>query len=251
MTPTPGNWPVLTGALVELAGPLAAAERADVLAAVTATVLCDGATAVILAPDGEVEAAGGSDDGCRVLAGLDRPATGGPTHLCVRAGETVTVAPDGGPGWREAAREQGWSVAVAVPLLAGPTAVGGLVLLGRQGWEPSTVDLLWARTLGAVGAVGLLQARALAREHLVNCQLRQALDSRIVIEQAKGVLAERGGLDVSTAFDRMRRYSRARRTPLAEVALDVVEGDLADEVLTHVARPGNRPGGHGPPDGPQ
>ncbi|MGH3515746.1 MAG: ANTAR domain-containing protein, partial [Pseudonocardiaceae bacterium] len=71
---------------------------------------------------------------------------------------------------------------------------------------------------------------------VVTEQLQTALNSRVIIEQAKGVLAHRGNLSMNAAFDRLRRYARNRNALLSEVARQVVETDLASEVLaTHVA----------------
>jgi AmiR/NasT family two-component response regulator len=75
--------------------------------------------------------------------------------------------------------------------------------------------------------------RAIRRGEVLSEQLQAALNSRVIIEQAKGVLAQRGNLSMHAAFDRLRRYARNHNVRLSEVAREVVETDLtADDVLS-------------------
>jgi AmiR/NasT family two-component response regulator len=78
----------------------------------------------------------------------------------------------------------------------------------------------------------VLPERAIRHGQEINQQLQAALNSRIVIEQAKGVLAQQGELSMDAAFDRLRRYARHNNLRLSEVARQVVLTDLADDVLT-------------------
>lgn len=79
------------------------------------------------------------------------------------------------------------------------------------------------------------------RGEVVNEQLETALISRTVIEQAKGVLAQHFGLDMTAAFDRLQRYSRDTNQRLGEVARRVVQGDLdLEELRWKDGRPRNR-----------
>ena len=79
-----------------------------------------------------------------------------------------------------------------------------------------------------MATIGILQERAIRRGEVVNEQLQTALNSRVIIEQAKGVLAQRGNLTMDAAFDRLRRYARNHNLRLSEVARQVVETDLAE-----------------------
>jgi hypothetical protein len=244
----------LTGALVELAGPVPARERARILAGAAAEA-CRGAGAGVLLTreDGTIEVSAGSSPDSDHLAALERQGDAGPVLGAIRSGEALSVrigldaaaalravdgqgsgaAPRASTAWTEAARAQGLVLAESIPLAAGGPVVGGLVILGGPGWAPTAQQRQWVRALAGVGAAGLLQLRDLSRARQANEQLQEALRTRVVIEQAKGVLAERGGLDVSTAFARLRWYTRARRRRLADVAQDVVGGEIADEVLIH------------------
>jgi ANTAR domain-containing protein len=88
-----------------------------------------------------------------------------------------------------------------------------------------------AATTDEVATIGILSERSIHRGEEINEQLQAALNSRIVIEQAKGVLAQRGELTMDAAFDRLRRYARQNNLRLHEVARQVVLTDLAAAVL--------------------
>lgn len=97
----------------------------------------------------------------------------------------------------------------------------------------------------AIGALNLFHrrpgARAARRAEVVNEQLQAALNSRVIIEQAKGVLAERGELTMDAAFDRLRRFARNNNLRLSEVAAQVVTNKLGVEVLAATATPTSTP----------
>jgi AmiR/NasT family two-component response regulator len=87
------------------------------------------------------------------------------------------------------------------------------------------------QALADVATIAIVSERAARRAEVVNDQLQSALHSRVIIEQAKGVLADGGALGMDAAFDRLRRYARDRGLRLSEVARQVVETDLATAVL--------------------
>ena len=219
-------------------------------------------------PSGAVDVLAASGGDCRLLLERERGFGSGPGTSAIRSAAWVEVddltadepagtdATAGGaadvaagqhgwPEWRAAAVAAGWVSVVAVPLIPtgrhGAPPIGALVLPSRTRGPMDLPDQAWALALAAAAAAGWDAQLSLRRERLVTVALQQALDSRVTIEQAKGVLAERGGLDPATAFDRLRRYARAHREPLADVARQVLDADLADDVLTH-ARPLRRPG---------
>jgi AmiR/NasT family two-component response regulator len=86
---------------------------------------------------------------------------------------------------------------------------------------------LAAQALADVATIAILQHRVGLEANLVNEQLNEALNSRIVIEQAKGVIAERAGIDTDEAFQRLRQHARSNNLRLAEVAREVASGRLA------------------------
>ncbi|MCY7341393.1 MAG: ANTAR domain-containing protein [Pseudonocardia sp.] len=111
----------------------------------------------------------------------------------------------------------------AASLLAVDSA--GLVLADHDG------GLRMVASLADVATIGILHERALHRSEVRGEQLQSALNSRIVIEQAKGVLAERGDLDMDTGFARLRAYARNDNLKLADVARDLVAGALRPDDL--------------------
>ncbi|OJY38316.1 GAF and ANTAR domain-containing protein [Pseudonocardia sp. 73-21] len=114
----------------------------------------------------------------------------------------------------------------AIPLRLRGQAIGALNLFhGVPGALPEA-DLALGQALADVATIGILSERAVRRGEVLTEQLQTALNSRVVVEQAKGVIAQRLGLPMDAAFDRLRRFARARNLRLAEVARRVVAGEL-------------------------
>ena len=82
-----------------------------------------------------------------------------------------------------------------------------------------------------VATIGLLQERAIAARELLATQLQTALDSRIQLEQAKGMLAERRGLPMDEAFQLIRGYARSHNRRLSEIAARIIDGTIDDDLL--------------------
>jgi AmiR/NasT family two-component response regulator len=98
-----------------------------------------------------------------------------------------------------------------------------------------------------VATIAVLQDQAARQAQTVSFQLQNALNSRIAIEQAKGVLAERAQIGMDEAFSRLRRYARDHNRQLSVVATDLVEGKLPLDAVAHLARPDRRPARPRPP----
>jgi hypothetical protein len=103
--------------------------------------------------------------------------------------------------------------------------IGALRLFWAQASEVRPDDLRVAQALADVATIAILQERLSRSRELLAGQLQAALDSRIVIEQAKGVLAERAGLDVADAFTLLRRTARSSGRRMSELAAEIVAGD--------------------------
>jgi hypothetical protein len=155
----------------------------------------------------------------------------GPSQECVHAGEAVScsdLAEDAVPwlDFARQAREDGFRSIHALPLAHHAEVIGCLNLLRRRPGPLSDADQLSARQLATAATIGLLNRRTILRFVTVNAQLQQALTSRIVVEQAKGLLAERHGVTVEAAFARLRQHSRRTRTPLRRIAQDVIDNHV-------------------------
>ncbi|NEA64355.1 ANTAR domain-containing protein [Streptomyces sp. SID12488] len=135
------------------------------------------------------------------------------------------------PHYTPRALRLGYAHVVALPLGVHSGTSGALVLLSctRHAFSPATLDL--GRSLADFTAVLLERAREADRSRRHTAQLEQALTSRVVIEQAKGVLATLRAVPLDEAFDLLRRHARSHQRPLKDVAREVVEG-RADSDLT-------------------
>jgi transcriptional regulator with GAF, ATPase, and Fis domain len=151
------------------------------------------------------------------------------------------------PEWVPAARSLGINQAYGLPLRREGRTVGALNLFRTAGGPLLAEDLTVARAMGDVAAVGILQHRALDHAAGVTAQLQRALDSRVVIEQAKGLLAERAGIGVGEAFNRLRQHARSTSQSLGEVARALVEDGIepgpsnAPNTAVGGVRPGTGP----------
>lgn len=130
------------------------------------------------------------------------------------------------PRFHAALTEAGYRSTQALPLRLRGQVVGVLNLFRK---EPATltgteVDL--GQALCDIATVGLLQERAVRQGHLLAEQLQSALNSRIMLEQAKGILSERAGINVDEAFTLMRSYARRNQRPLVGVAGAVIDGTI-------------------------
>lgn len=142
------------------------------------------------------------------------------------------LARSGGRWPRFAARARTLGIAGvhALPLRCRTSALGALNLFTRGPRVLPVGDLRAARALADVASTVLLQQRTLDEAHRVTEQLQTALTHRVVIEQAKGALGERGGISPDEAFARLRRYARARHLKVSEVAQAVMD-DTVDAAL--------------------
>jgi len=139
------------------------------------------------------------------------------------------------PVFNTAVRETSAAALFAFPLYVGATGIGALDLYR------STAGPLDEEALAEVATIGVLQERAVRDGAGVDERLQFALNSRVVIEQAKGVLAQHGELDMDQAFVMLRGYARRNHLPLTQVGQSVVDRELRPAaVLAEVRSPGDR-----------
>jgi AmiR/NasT family two-component response regulator len=122
-----------------------------------------------------------------------------------------------------------------MPLRLRDQTIGGLNMFDSRATAVPAGDQRVAQALADVATIGILQRRSIHRSTRVAEQLQHALNSRVVIEQAKGVLAERKGMSMDLAFEALRRHARDNNLKLTDVALALVGGAIdvgvvADEV---------------------
>jgi GAF domain-containing protein len=174
-----------------------------------------------------------SSEETRLLEIFQLQADEGPCLDCVRTRAPVTctdLSAETGrwPQFVPAAVEAGFASVAAVPLRLRDTTIGGLNLFSAPGVAAlPEEDRLLAQALADVATIGILQQRSAHRSAMMAEQLQYALSSRVVIEQAKGVLAERNGLGMDAAFELLRRHARDHNLKLTDLAMDVVHGRRA------------------------
>lgn len=231
----------VTRALVSITDYLISGDDAvDLLSVVAATavqLLDVTASGVLLADEQrQLHAVAASSHAAHTLELLQLQREEGPCLDCFRTGRSVSV-PDidaraaDCPGFADAARLVGVASAHAVPLRLRDQVLGVLGLFGTAAGALTREEMELAEALGHVAGVILVAQRAAADQQQLTEQLQQALDSRIVIEQCKGLLAATGGLDMEQAFRVLRRYARDHNLGLTAVAGAVVRRELPPDVV--------------------
>ncbi|MEU4226438.1 ANTAR domain-containing protein [Nonomuraea sp. NPDC026600] len=175
--------------------------------------------------------AAASDDAAHELQLLQLRHAEGPGLDC-HHGAWPVFCPDltgesgGWPRWAPAARAAGYAAVHTLPIRLRDQRLGSMSLFRTTtgDLDPALAELGQAMT--EVAAVGLLQQRTVRRQELEAEQLQNALDGRVLIEQAKGMLAARLGVGIEDAFGVLREHARARNRKLLDVAQEVTDGVL-------------------------
>lgn len=182
-----------------------------------------------------------SEERMRVLEAFELQSQEGPCLDAFRKRETVAATVAEGerlwPNFAPYAAELGIRHMAAVPLQLRDSTIGALNLFRSPDEHFAEGDLEIAQAMAKVAVTGLLQRRTIDQANLVAEQLRTALQSRITIEQAKGVLAERLGVSVDDAFQHLRSYARNNNRKLTDLAGDVANRRVDPEVFTESATP--------------
>jgi transcriptional regulator with GAF, ATPase, and Fis domain len=224
----------LAEAFVEMADTLVAEfDLLDFLHRVTvrcADVLGVSAAGLLLADQrGALWVVAASTEQTRLLELLQMHTDDGPCPECFHSGQPVAV-PDldaAAVRWPEfvrQARVTGFASVHALPMRLRSEVIGALNLFDTRAGALPEHTLRVAQALADVATIGVLQARAVENREALAEQLQTALNSRIVIEQAKGVIAERRQLDMDQSFILLRRTARSSSRRLSDVARAIVDG---------------------------
>jgi GAF domain-containing protein len=190
------------------------------------------AAGIILAsPDGDLRVMASSSEEMRVLELLELQSQEGPCLDCYRTGAPVLNQDLGSgstrwPRFGEAARGLGFRSAHALPMRLRNSVIGALNLFSNGVDPMAEADVAAAQAMADVATIALLQHRAVLEAQVINEQLNSALNTRIVIEQAKGMIAERRNLDMEAAFATLRSHARNHNLKLGVVAAAVIDGTL-------------------------
>jgi len=196
------------------------------------------AAGVMLAsPDDELRLVASSSEAMRILELFELQTREGPCLDAFLTGEPIPHEPlragEGRwPRFAAVAIEVGFHSACALPLRLRERTVGALNLFSVDEAAMTDDDAIVARAFADLAAVSIVQHQAAAHTRLINEQLSQALTSRVVIEQAKGVIFERAGVNMAEAFERLRAHARRNNLHLTDVAQAAIDGTLDDSVWT-------------------
>jgi GAF domain-containing protein len=195
---------------------------------------------MLVDPAGELQLVASTSEEAELVEILQLAAGGGPCLDCFRTGRPVTVGDIEAeavkwPEFSAEALKQGFRSVHATPLRLRGQTIGTMNLFSIHVGELAAADIAVAQALADVATIGILQERNIRSANLVAEQLQHALDSRILIEQAKGVLAATTGMSMHDAFGAMRAYARSRNLSLRTVADDVIARKL-DVGLPTLAR---------------
>jgi GAF domain-containing protein len=180
---------------------------------------------------GGLEVVASTSEQSRLVDLMQVSSGAGPSMDCLTTGKAVSVgeiatATNGWGAFRDEAISQGFHSAHAFPLRLRGTVIGTLTLLRQTPGTFSPEDSSVAQGLADVATIGILHERALRESDVVQKQLQHALSSRVVIEQAKGVIAQVRGVDMAEAFRLLREFARRNNRSLRDIAEAVVSRDL-------------------------
>jgi hypothetical protein len=250
----------VTQAFVSLASSLATGyDVVDLLDTLTSECarLLDVASAGLLLADplGVLHVLAASTEQTRQLELFQLQRAEGPCLDCYRSGQPVAVADlslETGrwPQFVAGAKIAGFASVHALPMRLRENTLGALGLFGSTVGTLNEQDLTLGQALADVASVALIHDAAAADKAVVNEQLQTALTNRVVIEQANGVVAQCGDLDMAHAFAVLRRYARDHNLRLTNVARDVVNRSLlAQQLIDDVQARGVRGGVDRPRNG--
>jgi GAF domain-containing protein len=193
------------------------------------------AAAGLLFADGQdqLRLAVSSSESARLLELYQLQNDEGPCLECYRSGQPVSAelneAQHRWPSFVAAATREGFVGVLALPLRLRGRVIGALNLFDAKDgtlYDPGIWPI--AQSMADVATIAILQERLGSQRNLLNEQLQAALTSRVVIEQAKGVVATRLEIEMEEAFELMRKHSRDERRRLVEVAEEVLHARSAD-----------------------
>ena len=179
----------------------------------------------------DLEVVASTSEANTIVEIMQLDADAGPCLECFRTRAVVSL-PDidaGPPEWAEfcdTARAQGIHSVYAIPLRLRETTIGTLNLMRSERGELNQPDIRAAQALADVATIGILQERTIRDASSLRAQLQEALTRRVILEQAKGVVAETANVSIEEAFGLIRHHALTQRAPLSLIARQVVARDL-------------------------
>jgi GAF domain-containing protein len=194
---------------------------------------------------GHLQVVASSSDRMRTLELFQLQSDEGPCVDCYRTGTPIvnhelTVTNGRWPRFTPQALRAGFRSTHSLPMRLRGRTIGALNLFRIDGGTLNDADVVAAQALADVATIAILQHRTAVDAQTVNNQLNGALNSRIIIEQAKGIISEATGVDVDDGFQRLRNHARNHNRRLTDLARDITQKAIAPRSLDPL-----------PPDGPK
>jgi len=191
----------------------------------------DAAGLMLANQQGRLEVVAASSEEARVLELFELQSSQGPCMDCFLSGEPlvnidVAQMTDRWPLFTAAAALAGYRSAHALPLRLRGQVIGAMNLFAVADVPLTSDDVALGQGMADIATIGLLQQRRALEHDILTEQLQAALNTRIVIEQAKGVLSERAGMSLGESFSLMRNQARRTQQPLTVIAYAVLDGTI-------------------------
>jgi hypothetical protein len=196
----------------------------------------DAAGLLLLGADGQLQLAAASSDEVQLVELIALQAHEGACYESFQSGASVGVADlttelGRWPQFAAAAVALNFRSVHSMPLRVRGSIIGVLGLFHRDidGFHPD--DLVVAQAFADVATLSVLQHRSATQQLTLSGQLTNALETRVVIEQAKGVIVGQTGWPLEKAFDALRRFARSSQRKLVDVAAEVIDGRIGTDQL--------------------
>ncbi|RJT75127.1 ANTAR domain-containing protein [Arthrobacter cheniae] len=199
-------------------------ECVDLLDATAAGLLLAG-------PDGVLQVMASTSEESHLMEILQQDSGAGPCVDCYVTGVPVTIRDIAGtedrwPEFKELAAAQGYQSVHAFPMRVRGKAIGAMNLFRTETGEMSEEDIAIGQALADVSTISILQERTIREAATVNDQLQRALNSRVLVEQAKGMVAHTSNVNTNEAFQLLRTHARSHNTSLRDTAEAVLSRTL-------------------------
>ena len=203
---------------------------------------------VLLDPRGGLQVMASSTERMRVAELFEVQNEEGPCFDCQRGGQQVINKPldsaqERWPRFGPMARDAGFRMVHALPLRLRRDVIGAMNIFDAELKEMTARQVNLSQALADAATIGILQERSVRQQIDVAGQLRGALNSRIVIEQAKGIVAEQQRVSMEDAFALLRGYPRKSQIPLSDVAQAIIDRSLGSNDLRSAPPLGRRTAG--------
>lgn len=232
---------LLTRTFVEFADTLVAQEF-DVVELLTTLAdrcveILDVAAAglMLVAPEGDLRVIASSSEAMRLVELYELQAEEGPCLDCYNIRQPVLnehLDQDRWPAFQQVALSAGFHTVHALPMRLRQQVIGALNLFHTSRQDLDAEDVVTGQALADAATITIMHQRAANEDRLVNAQLQEALNTRVVIEQAKGLIVGRTSLDMDAAFSRIRTYARNHNRKLSETAANILDERISlDELI--------------------